>query len=257
VEHLNLASLPEEDAQFLRRLADLSELSAAKGIRRFTAFLTERQAHIATEYIRQRKVEGAVLYGGYDDAVRKMCGFFPVFEAAGADVFPLRAVSLRYRAEKALGHRDFLGTLLSLGVKREAIGDILPGSGLCAIFLTNTVAPFVMQELVMMGGEGVSCEYGADISLLPEPEFAHIKGTVGSTRMDSLVKLLTGYAREKSAALIRGGLVKRNDFVVASVSDAFSPGDKVTIRGFGKYIIDKTGSPTRKGRIQVEARKYM
>jgi len=254
---INLATLPEEEMLFLRRLEDLAGISIEKGCTKFTAFLTERQQHIVMEFIRQRPVENAALFGGYDNAVRKMCGFFPIYEEPFNDGFPLEGISLTYPKDKTLTHRDFLGTLLNLGIKREAVGDILPGSGYCAVFLTGAVAPMVAGEITMVGGVGVSCGNRTDLSLLPEQEFKAVSGTVGSLRMDSLVKLLTGYAREKSAGLIRAGLVKRNDQTAASVSETFWSGDRVVVRGFGKYIVDRIGEPTRKGRLPIEARKYI
>jgi RNA-binding protein YlmH len=253
---LNLSALTEEEALFLRRLRDLADICAAKYIPRFTAFLTERQQHIAAEYIRQAGVENALLYGGYAQAVRKQCGFFPHSDDPELDSFPLAALTIRYPAEKELSHRDFLGSLMAMGIKRESVGDLLPGGGRCILFLSESVLPVVSGELVKVGSTGVSITEGFIATDLPPQEFLPIRGTVGSARLDSLVKLLTGLAREKSAGLIRAGIVRRNDAPALSVSEAFAPGDTVTIRGYGKYIIDDIGSPTRKGRLPVNARQY-
>ncbi|MCL2057211.1 MAG: YlmH/Sll1252 family protein [Oscillospiraceae bacterium] len=235
----------------------MADTAREKGTVRFTEFLTERLAHIAAEYIRQSSVENAALYGGYEDAARKMCGFFTDFEKPAHGAFPIAGITVAYPGDIKLSHRDFLGTLLGLGIKRGTVGDILAEDGRCAVFVTEVVSPVIMQELVTVGGAAVSCSRGIDTSALPQPRFKDISGTVGSLRMDSLVRLLTGYAREKSAAMIRSGLVKRNDNTVLSVSEGFGAGDTISVRGFGKYIIDGTGGPTKKGRLTVRARKYI
>lgn len=254
---INLSALPEEELLFLRRLRDLADISAAKYISRFTLFLTERQQRLAEEFIRQIRINKAVLFGGYGEAVRKQCGFFPVSEDPEEEQFPLIGITAKYPSHTPLSHRDFLGSLMGLGIKRESIGDILPGEGFCTLFLAESIAEYVLQELIKVGNTGVSCSQGFDPARIPMPSFRDIAGTVGSARLDSLVKLLTNLAREKSANLIRGGLVRRNDGPAESVSMAFEPGDTVTIRGYGKFIVDSVGGPTRKGRLPVRARQYL
>lgn len=253
---INLSALPEEELLFLRRLRDLADISAAKYISRFTAFLTERQQRLAEEFIRQNRIENALLFGGYEEAVRKQCGFFPVSEDPLEEAFPHVGITAKYPSHQCLSHRDFLGSLMGLGIKRESVGDILPGEGHCTLFLAESISDFVLQELIKVGNTGVSCTVGFDLAQLPVPSYREVAGTIGSVRMDSLVKLLTNLAREKSANLIRSGLVRRNDSPVESVSEAFEPGDTVTIRGFGKYKIDAIGGLTRKGRLPVKARQY-
>ncbi|MDL2233841.1 YlmH/Sll1252 family protein [Ruminococcaceae bacterium OttesenSCG-928-L11] len=253
---LNLAALGEEETLFLRRLADLSDQCAAGYIPRFSSFLNERQQQIASAFWEQNHIENAMLFGGYGEAVRKQCGFFPVYDTPEEALFPIRALTLKTPRDKPLSHRDFLGTLMGLGLKRESVGDIIPVEGACTILLAESITGFVLQELKKVGNTGVTITEGFDSALIPRQEYRELSGTVSSPRLDSLVKLCTGLAREKAARLIQSGLVQLNYRVTESVSTAFAPGDTLTIRGYGKYTIDGIGAPTKKGRLPVSIRQY-
>ena len=254
---MNLAALFDEEKLLLHRLTDMVRISEKQKVTRFSAFLNERQQAIAQELCRQNHVPNTLLFGGYSGAVRNMCGFFAVYDEPEPSAFPIRALTLTYPENRTLSHRDFLGTLMGMGITREVVGDILPSPGRCVLFVAESVLDFVCQEIKTVGNTGVVCTQSFRESDLPVPEFKDLWGTVSSPRMDSFVKLVTNIAREKSADLIRAGLVQRNYNVVHSISEGFVPGDTVTIRGHGKFIVDDLGTPNKKGRIPVAVRKFV
>jgi len=252
---VNLSTLIGEEKLFLGRLEDL--FSGGLRAPRFSSFLTPRQLLIAQAFAQQnRRVEDAMLYGGFSDAVRQVLGVFPQRCSPDAAMFPVQAVTVRYRGSAAPTHRDFLGACLALLITRESIGDIVPDDGRCTIFCLKSVAHVLLYELKKVGSVGVRCEAGAQGEVTLRQEFDPIRGTVSSRRLDCLVSLLTGLAREKSARLIQAEQVSLNHVVAASVSKEFSSGDTVSIWGRGKFIVDKIGEPTKKGRLPVDIRKY-
>ncbi|MDR2932780.1 MAG: RNA-binding protein [Oscillospiraceae bacterium] len=254
---MNLASVTEEEKLLLRRLGDLADLAAQRNTPRFSFFLSEGQLLLAQAFVEQNHIENAMFYGGYDGAARKACGFFPHYDDPEAGHFPITPLTLTFMKEKKLTHRDFLGSLMGLGIKRESVGDILASEGRCILFLLDSIAPFVMQELIKVGNTGVKCSQGFDAAHIPQPEFTTLSGTVSSLRLDSLVKLATGLSREKSAVLIRGGTVRHNHSETQNISQSFNVDDTLSIRGYGRFIVDAVGAPTRKGRLPVRILKYI
>lgn len=253
---MNLSALLDDEKLFLRRIEDL--FRGWQPVPRFSAFLTERRQDIVRAFLEQSgNTDCALLFGGYAGAERKMLGAFPAWEKPDASVFPVFPVTLRHRRADTLSHRDFLGALLSLRITRESIGDILPGDGMCVVFVQNSVAPLVLEELRTVGRVGVKCEQGfSKEEIRTEHNFEPLHGTVASCRADCLVSLLTGKSREKAAALIKAEHVQLNYAVVTSPSKLFAPGDVAALRGYGKFIVDAIGNPTRKGRLPVDIRKY-
>lgn len=253
---MNLSQLPLEEKQFLARLADLRAQSENGQTARFSLFCNEWQEQLGAEYLRQTRCQCACWFGGYPGAVRKMLGFFPSWQEPEEEAFPIAPVTLRLPRDAALTHRDYLGSLMSLQVTRESIGDIVPNVGCCTLFVTRAVAPVILEELRKVGGTGVKPQPGMEGFAVPEQEYIPLQGTVASLRMDSIVHLLTGLSREKSGHLIRSGLVQQNHKLCESLSQPVHPGDTLTIRGYGKFRLSQVGNSTKKGRLPVLCHKY-
>jgi RNA-binding protein YlmH len=155
-----------------------------------------------------------------------------------------------------LSHRDFLGALLSLNIKRETIGDILVGDSNAVVFVTNTVAPLILSEITKIGRVGVKVSDSV-LDVLPiREEFEDIFGTVSSLRLDSVVSVMTGLSREKASEIILAKRVSLNHFECTSVSKTLKQADVISIRGYGRFILNEASGLTKKGRIKVNIKKY-
>lgn len=249
------AGARDGDAWLRARLEDAVQLSEARSCPRFVGFLDERQRAAAQVQLQSAHGVNVAFYGGHDAAERTLCGVFPDFMEPDPALFPLTALAFRFRAEAELSHRDFLGSLLSCGVKRETIGDILCGDGLAVSFVGEDVAPFLCGQLTKVGGEGVAVTAGYTGALPAGRTYVSLRDTVASPRLDAVVKALVGVSREEAARLIAAGLVSLNHLPNLSVSAAVREGDCLSVRGKGRYLVDALGPPTRKGRLVLSARK--
>lgn len=92
--------------------------------------------------LQREKAVSFRFFGGFDGAERTVLGVFPPFIEPEDALFPLRVLKFSYRAQAALSHRDFLGTMLSCGIRREAVGDIVCGAGETIAVVSEEVAPF-------------------------------------------------------------------------------------------------------------------
>ncbi|MBP0989623.1 MAG: hypothetical protein J5874_00375 [Oscillospiraceae bacterium] len=252
-----LDNLTEDEKYFVAMVNDrLRDAEEGKGTR-FAGFLDGRRREIAKTVIDRKGYGRYMFYGGYDGAEREYLGIFPEYTEPDKDEFPISAVTCSYRKADMLSHRDFLGALTGLGIKRESIGDILVGEEKCVIFLSDLAAKVVENELRKVGRAGVRTESGIT-SELPEGEkFGEISGTVASLRIDCIVSMLIGASREKASEKIRSGCVFRNYEEVLKVSDEVSVGDVISIRGNGKYVLSESCGETKKGRIKIKVKKYL
>lgn len=253
---MNLTMLNDDEKLFFRRLSDIYEISQKKGINTFTKFLNERQQSIAKSFITANKIDGAVFWGGLgEENTRKVLGFFPYEE--DYNQFPIKPITVRVKSDDKLNHRDFLGSLTALGINRDSIGDILIEGDFAPIFLLSGIYKFVLENLMTIGASRVIIDEGLPQQFNFEQKFAELKGTVSSLRLDSVVKLITNYSREKAAKLINAEKVQLNYVLSSKISQICSAGDVVTIRGFGKFKLDSIGSPTKKGRLPLLVHKYI
>lgn len=240
------------------RLTDLVSLCDKRGSPCYLGFLDAGELTIARELLRSLvAMERYAVWGGFPEAERSVISVFPDYYAPDEWEYPIVPVAFRYRMQRKLTHRDVLGTLMHLGLRRDTIGDILCGEGLSVVFLRKEIAPFVCEQIDKIGGEGVSVIDDYDGPLPISVSYEVIHETVASPRLDSIVKALIRCSREKSADLITVGSVSVDHRPVESVSKFIQTGMTVSIRGYGRFLIDQIGPETKKGRLTLLARRRL
>lgn len=206
-----------------------------------------------------RSVKGEpVFFGGYDGAARRVCGFFEATyaeEFPKDELFPVCAVTFSFRKCDKPAHRDFLGALLALGIKRELLGDILIAEDYAVVFCHEN-AEDMIYHVTKIGKTGVSAEKGIT-KPLPEVKTQKIDTTVSSLRLDCIVSAAANISRDKSASLIKSGQVNADFCPCLSVSEEIAENTVISIRGSGRYRLAEVTGETRKGRIRVVIEKYI
>lgn len=252
--------LTEDERYLSAHISDLRALSLKSGVPRFSSFLNEREAAIAAQTAR---TEGAipVFFGGYDGAQRVVCGFFEgtfgedFTEEARNELFPISAVSFSFRERDKLSHRDFLGALMSLGIKRETVGDIVVSNGYAAVFCLNAEAELV-SGITKIGSVGVCAEDGLTKPIV-KTEPVKFFASVSSMRLDCIVGACANVSRDKSASLVKSGQVSADFSVCLEVSKILTENSVLSIRGYGKFKVSKIVCLTKKGRLRVEMEKFV
>ena len=245
-----------ENAALLSRIEDTVRLCDKHNAPCFLGFLDEQeQAQALSVLPRMLSSQAYCFYGGHADAERRILGVFPDYLEPDDTYFPMRTVAFRYRDVRPLTHRDFLGTLLSLGIRRDTIGDILCGKGLTVVFLREEITSFVCEQVTKIGGEGVSIHADYSGELPVARTYQPISDTIASPRLDAVVKALLRVSREEAARQIRAGGVSLDHRPTEDVSLTVSAPSTVSVRGCGRFMIDQLGPPTKKGRLVLQARK--
>lgn len=234
-----------------KRISDLCFISEKQGAVKFTAFLNEQEQYFAESYLNSVK-QPYVLWGGCDGAVRKMLCVLP-YETDPE--FPLFPVTVTYKKSFSLGHRDFLGSFMALGIGREQIGDILIGEGYAVVFCTQTAYDMITGCVSKIGRVGVDIFEGIN-KPLPTVSFEELNVVVASMRADCIVSAVTGLSREKSADFIKSGNFTLNYEISNNVSRLLARGDIISLRGYGKFVISDNGTETKKGRLRLALKKY-
>lgn len=198
-----------------------------------------------------------MLWGGYEGAKRQMLGVFPDYMEPDPAVFPIEPFTFHYRKSDQLTHRDFLGSLMGLQLKRETVGDILVSEGNCVLFVTDKVSPLVQNEVQKIGRVGVRVSAGIQVPISTEQRFQELVGTVASLRLDCVVAFFTGKSREKAGELIHSGMVFLNYREMAEKDVPVAPGDVITVRGYGKAQLSDQIKKTKKDRYLISLQKYI
>ena len=243
-----------EDNLLAARINDALNITHRTKTPHFVGFLTELECARAAQVCQNGRF---ALYGGYADAERKIFAALPDWCEEDACIFPITPCTLTYRKEDTLSHRDFMGTLMSLGITRESIGDILVESGRAVVFLSNDIYPFVAANLQKVGGVGIQLHKGYRDPLPGLGRLGLFSDTVSSLRLDCVVAALTGVSRSGANEIIEKNLVSVNGMVTDKATKTISCGDKLTVRGKGKFIIGDVSKNSKKGRVILEYKKYI
>ncbi len=249
--------MEQEIKLLLARAQDAVRLSETRNIPKFLGFLSPGEAAAINQAIH---LENAVFFGGYEGAERRMFGVFPTYITDHNAAFPISAIGLTYRETESLTHRDILGALMSTGVKRSFVGDILVSPGGALIYAADEIAGFLTEQITKVRNVGVKTVLYSSLSELPPqtaPRTETVSFTVSSARLDAVVSGLTGFGRTRSEQMIADGKVFVNSFAVIKPTKKVQPMDCISLRGVGKFVITGMGSFSKKGREIITAEKYL
>ena len=236
----------------LRKTEDLFRLCDKYGSARFSSFLDGGEIAQIEDNFKFPYGFNAVFFGGFKDAERKILGVFPEWEDADFENFPILAVKFTTSFSKKLSHRDYLGTVMSLGIERGKIGDILIDGNTAYVFSYNDIAEYISGNIAKVANVGVKSEIvlPSDIKI-PEKEYKISEIICASTRLDAVISGALKVSRNTAADLIRAGKVKVNHREETKIAQDVKQDDLISVRGFGRFIIDSQGSRTRSQKLHL------
>ena len=236
------------------RLSDTADICERTNKPKFFGFLSPEQAVLAQKYLEKRSVNYS-FFGGFSDAQRVMVGCFP--DWADGESFPICAITFTYRKTDILTHRDFLGSLMALGIKRETVGDILVENGRAVVFLSDDVKKFVLSQISKIGRVGVALSEGFCEPLPQISKMVDASDTIASNRLDCIVSVLASASRTKACELIENCFVSVNSVICEKTTKLVESGDIINVRGKGKFVITSLSGKTKKQRTVLEFKKYI
>lgn len=247
-----------DDGEIAARLLDLAETALRSRKYRVSEFLDPHGFSIAETVAAHYERLNLSGDGGYLGAERvRAC--FAAEDYLGSVDFNLRAIAVAWDARYyRLSHRDVLGALMGLGIKREVIGDIIMVESGCQIVVDAAMLSFIMQNLVSVGQAPTTNSEIALTDIAPrEEKRKEIKTTIASLRLDAVAAAGFGTSRTKMAADIATGKVKLNWQEAKSAAQNVKAGDIVSIRGRGRVEIAAINGQTKKGRLSIVLTRYM
>ncbi len=244
-----------EEKVFVARISDMISLSECRGMV-FTHFLNERQVALSKMELKRLKYENYCFFGGVENADRKILCIFNEYCHPENSDFPLSCITFRYKTSYKLSHRDFLGALTSLNLKREAIGDILTDDGAAQVFAINSVVQTIENDINKIGSVGVKVSSDELPFIDKKLSYHEIKGTAASMRLDCILSLALGISRGKVVPFITSGATELNYKPIENTSVLLEHGDVFSVRGHGKFRIEEISGISKKGRLHIIVLKY-
>ena len=242
------------DDIFIRKIRDVYKLSEKYHSPKFSKFLDENEQAI----LKKEGLFGALLFGGYEGAERCVLGVFPDWQEPEEKEFPIKLLKITKKYEKELSHRNYLGTIMSLGIQRNKIGDILVGEKETYAFVSSDIADFIKDNIRKISGCGVDieiCDLGD--AEVPEKSFEYIDTVAASLRLDAVLAALLKISRSDAKAYILSGRIMVNHIEKLQGDFILGAGDLLSVRGFGRAEVFEIGQRTRSDRVHITLKKYI
>jgi len=216
-----------------------------------TSFLDPRGQYIL-EVIVGSFEDMKVSYFGGQSAERKRAIIAPsYFEPTEGD-FEEVLIQINY-PEKfvSIQHQHVLGTLMSLGIEREQVGDILVGDTIQFV-LTKQLESYIMMELTKIKGATVKLDSIPFKDMIQSKENWNIHhSTVSALRLDVVLKEMIRKSRSIAKQLIEKKRVKVNHTLIDSPDFQLQNNDLLSIQGFGRARIIDIGGKTKKEKVHI------
>ena len=244
----------DNEKLLLRRVSDIAKMAERHNVPRFSDFLDEAEhARVSANGMDR----GALWFGGYEGASRNMLGFFPDWSEPDTNEFPISAIKITNKSDKKLTHREYLGTIMSLGIERRKIGDIAVSDGGAYIFVSSDIAAYI-AAIDKISKCGVKAEI---IPLseceIAEPKFEFLDIVAASMRLDAVVASVLKLSRKNAADYITGGRCFVNHLEIVRTDYLLKEGDLLSLRGYGRVEVIAAGNGTRSGRLHIKVKKFI
>lgn len=196
--------------------------------------------------------------GGYIGAERVKAAFVSE-DFLGKTEYNLTAFSITWDSRYYhLTHRDVLGALMGLGIKREVLGDIIMNGPGCQIIADSSIAPFIASQLKQIGSAPIQLDSINIADIAPrEEKMKEIRSTVASLRLDVVAASGFGVSRTRMTDEINADKVKLNWQEAKSSSQSVKTGDIISMRGRGRVEIAEIIGQTKKGRISILLKRFI
>lgn len=247
--------------RLLDRLPDWIRICEKKQRPLVTGFYTPADGQILEDRLKAIQTICYERTGGYPEAERRVFRLYPPVLAGDAMLKepPVAVLQITWDPRyDVLTHRDLLGALMGLGIKREKIGDILLEPGSALLFADKLLADYIKQNLSQAGKASLSQrEIPQDALQIPEAPVKTVHTTVSTPRLDSLAAACFGLSRSKAVPLIESGRVLVNWKPVLKGGVLLKEGDVISIRGMGRGRVASFGHRTKKDRLTVTLQRLL
>lgn len=245
---------------FRNRLSDLARQCEERNVATHSHFLTVEEQRLAEQLILNVDGVRVISDGVFCDAERKLLFFLPSYleEVPEEEISCFRIEPRAPKFAEPLTHRDFLGALMGLGIKREMLGDLAVTENKAQMVALRTVRETLFRELTEVKHTKVR------VSEIGREELAALRRTelrsvnAASLRADVLIAAVWRLSRTQAKEAFARGEVFRNGMELGNPSAELKAEDFVSLRGKGKFrLCGSEARRTKSGRLYVDIAYYV
>lgn len=241
----------KEEHDLIGQLIDKCNRANDQYVPVLTAFLDPRGQYIM-EVVAGSFDDLNVTYYGGPYAERKRAIIAPSYFEPTEEAFEIVLIDVDYPQKfVTLQHQHILGTIMSLGIEREQLGDIVVSDKI-QFTLTRQLESYIILELNRIKGATVKLNSIPIKDMIQSKEnWQTFDTTVSGLRLDVVLKDMIRKSRTIAKQLIDKKRVKVNHTVIDATDFQLDSGDLLSIQGFGRAMITDIGGKTKKDKIRI------
>lgn len=224
-----VSNLSDSGTESRLRFLTLAEQAVVKGIIKYNPTIT--------------------LEGGYQEAERKRA----LFNLKTPLITCFKIIYNQKHLQ--LTHQNILGSLLSLNITRDSIGDILPTGGY--FFITEEIEQEVLLSFTSINRVPITLEKYDPTDLKSEIKTEEYQTTVASKRLDNIITKIIKKSRTEALEYLQKEYIKVNHQITTKPSKTIKDLDVISVRRFGRYQIIDSNNHSKKGKIIIKYIKFI
>lgn len=224
---------------------------------KLTDFLDPREQQIVKMIIGESSDISCHFFGGAENSERQRALIIPEYYRVEHEDYQLSLFDIEYPKKfVTIEHPQVLGSLMSLGIKREKFGDILIEGDRVQVVVAKEIDSYIQMQLSSIGRAKISLkEIPLSEAIMIRNIWVEEAVTVSSLRLDTVVSALYHISRQKSQLLIEHGQIKVNFGTIEKPSFECGEFDMISVRGYGRSKIISIEGKTKKDKWRITAGK--
>jgi len=247
-----------DDRLLANKILDAVEYCKKNFTYKATTFLDPRQQKLIEGLLTKEKSIEYYVESGIEESERKL--YIIYHEDYDVDDIEKPYQILEFfwynKGIKKPSHRDFLGSIIGAGIKREMLGDIILQEDKAYVVCSKEVSEYILYNIERVGSLPVKVQIVEHAGIIPEKERT-INTTVSSLRLDGIISAGFAISRTKTAELIKSGKVRINWEEKDITSKVIKQSDVISIRGKGRIILEEIVGNTKKDKIRIVIKKFV
>lgn len=256
----------DEEKILVSKILDKINFVKTKNKVQTSDFLNLYEQEIIIKLLKRLKIKNYILEGGKEAAERKILILYPcklkeTFENNNFkkdEYIKVYRITLPQELQGKYLHREYLSGIMKLGIKREKVGDI--------VFDKNGADILILPEMEKYFENNINNLIRFKKSNIEKIKINQIRDvkenvqekiiTVPSMRMDAIISELAKTSRNKANEIIYLKKVFINQINEIKITKEIKIGDKITIRGKGRFEIIKEERKTKNGKIILKIKQW-
>ena len=252
--------MSDEGELIKKRLRELYQRSIGSYCYTYTDFLGLMEQSLLSEVQKECSGMRYECFGGVAGAERVVVRFGDAEELGYDEPYPISVIQISPKAQKyadTLTHRDFLGSLMNLGIERECLGDIAIVDNVGYLFCLEKIAEYITGSLTKIKHTDVVSRVVTELPDAPLYKTERRTVQVSGERLDAIIARAFSLSRDDAQRLFARGLVFLSGREITSPAKAPKCGDVISVRGHGRFIYHGEKSLSKKGKLNVEIEVYV